>query len=88
MRAGKQWFMVKRGEGDVMTYLFSANSEYAVAAKCAVLFPNPKIVQAKWSDLCLLLGGRQPGDETPEDMAAGSILIPGSGVTDVCLWPL
>lgn len=84
----KKWFMVKRGEGDTMTYLFTADNEAAVVLQTQVLFGKPKIVQASWSDLCLLLGGRQPGNVKPDDMAAGSILIPGSGVTDVCLWPL
>jgi len=84
----KKWFVARRGCEDHLIYLFTADTISEVKSKAGILFAPTDIRSATWADVCSLLGAGQPHGVLPSKLLSGSILIPGSGITDVCLWPL
>ena len=84
----KKWYVAKRSEKGGVIYLFSADNYGVVKNQLDALFVNATVAPVNWQELSLLLGSVIPAGKDPERIARGSILIPGSGVTDICLWPL
>lgn len=85
---GKTWYVAKRSEKGGVLYLFSADNYEDVKETIDVLFIGAVVKPVSWQELLFLVGGLIPDGKEPEEIAKGPMLIPGTGVTDICLWPL
>jgi len=88
MMTGKKWYAVKREGSAGLLYVFSADNFEAVKEKTDVLFGPVDIRPLDNKELNMLLGMPNCLPKHPDHIANGNILIAGSGVTDICLWPL